>query len=534
MRAWFWTILLVTLAVFLAVVIHSYPGNVLIVVGQWRVQVSLAFAALLTIGVFAAVYFLIRLFAWLVQVPERYRGWRTGRQEKFEQSQLELGWVALLEGRYAHAEKVLGRLADNSKERRRTVLAQLSAARAAHELGERTRRDELISRAQTGARSLAADKAMSVAVAVAAADLWLQDGQANRAIETLTASQADPQKHVHTMRLLLSAYQSLGQHDKVLEIARELLRKDALTAQQARSYVERSAAALLRQTQDKVQWQAVWKSLKAPERLYPEVSLAGAAGLQASGEEKEATRLLEQAIKESFDGRLLAAYARASSDQVNPRLQKAESWLTQRPDDPDLLTALGALCLASQMWGQAQRYLEQASRLRSDARVHALLGSLYDRIGKPQQAANHWRLATAVSAALPVLAQDVHLPAADIAADPKIHHVEGYVEPVDEDGDHGQDHPTGDSIASAQDFYPRASGSVASGSGGVMKSADHSGAAPSDRGEPAEQTRTQAAASQTVDEYHEFFDSAPIPYDGSPALATTRSELAEDATDKKK
>ena len=507
------------------------------VVGQWRVQVSLAFAVLLTIGAFAAIYFLIRLFTWLLQVPERYRGWRVGRREKFEQSQLELGWVALLEGRYAHAEKVLGRLADNSREQRRTVLSQLSAARAAHELGERTRRDQFLAKAQTGASSLVGDKAMNVAVAVAAADLWLQDGQARRAIDTLNAAQADAQKHVHTMRLLLTAHESLGQHGKVLEIARELQRKDALSAEQARVHIERSAAALLRQTQDKEQWQAVWKSLKAPERLYPEVSLAGAAGLQASGETKEATRLLEEAIKESFDARLLAAYARASADQVNERLQKAESWLTQRPDDADLLTTLGALCLASQMWGQAQRYLEQASRLRSDARVHAVLGSLYDRIGKPQQAANHWRLATAVSAALPVLAQDVHLPAADLAADPKIHHVEGYVEPLDEDRHDGQGHPTGDSIASAQGFYPgTVSGSMLAESAGSAGSGSTTRASVPDSSAPdtAPPTRTTAAASQSVDDYHEFFDSAPIPYDGSPALATARAEVVPESDDKKK
>ena len=36
-------------------------------------------------------------------------------------------------------------------------------------------------------------------------------------------------------------------------------------------------------------------------------------------------------------------------EQVSRRLAKAETWLQQRPTDPDLLTALGMLCLNGQL-----------------------------------------------------------------------------------------------------------------------------------------------------------------------------------------
>jgi hypothetical protein len=57
---------------------------------------------------------------------------------------------------------------------------------------------------------------------------------------------------------------------------------------------------------------------------------------------------------------------------------------------------------------------------------------LFDRIGKSDLAAKQWRLATAVSSALPVLSKDTLLPAADIAADPDIKNVGGWVELGDE------------------------------------------------------------------------------------------------------
>ena len=68
--------------------------------------------------------------------------------------------------------------------------------------------------------------------------------------------------------------------------------------------------------------------------------------------------------------------------------------------------------------GQAERYLLRSVSRRNDAQTHALLGSLYDRLERPADAVRHWRLATAASMALPVLATDAALPAADTGSDP--------------------------------------------------------------------------------------------------------------------
>ena len=437
MKTWFWTVFTITLAVLAAYVIHRYPGNVLIVVDQWRLQVSLAFAILMLLLIFAASYFFIRILAWLTRMPERLRDWRGQRQQKREQSMLEQGWTALLEGRYSHAEKTLTRLTEKTGDKARQVLASLSAARAAHEVGEFKRQDEFIASAQKAAGELAGDGALATAVAAAAADLWLDQGRAADALRVLQPEAVQAQRHVHTMRLLLRTYEQLDEPKEVLSLARALHRKKALTQKQADALIEQAAAKLLHQAQAESAngelspaWQAVWKDLRSDERLLPAIALAGAQALQQTEQYEASSKVLEAAIKEQFLPSLLQAYARAEPEQVSGRLQKAEQWLEQRknegkdsePVQADLLAALGALCLAAQMWGQAQRYLEQSLALRQDARVHALLGSMFDRVGQSQRAAHHWRLATAVSVALPVLGQDAALPAAEIDADPIIAH----------------------------------------------------------------------------------------------------------------
>jgi len=148
MRTWLWTLVLLTAAVVLAVVLRENTGHVLILVNDWRLQVSLAFAVVSLLVVFVCIHLLLRLTTWLTAIPTRVRGWNSRRHIKRDQDLLEQGWTELLEGRYSHAEKDLTKLFDRSKDASRQVLAALSAARAAHALGEFGRRDHLISLAK--------------------------------------------------------------------------------------------------------------------------------------------------------------------------------------------------------------------------------------------------------------------------------------------------------------------------------------------------------------------------------------------------
>lgn len=471
MRRLFWIVLLIVLAVAVALVIHWFPGNVLVVVDQWRIQVSLSFAILALLAAFLGTYALIRFLAWLVDLPTRYRGWRGQRAQRRDQTRLEQGWTALLEGRYAFAEKILTQVSSDSSEWRRQVLADLSAARAAHEVGAFVRRDDFIKQAQTLVIRHDRQSNLKVAVAVVAADLWLDQGKAEEALLVLTQASIQDSKDVHTLRLLLRTHQQLHHHAQVLDLARLLGRKEAITASQTNALIETAAACQLKSLPKGEKEEAFWKSLRAEEKVLVEVALAGMSVFQAQGKHKEASKILDAAIKQTFDPRLLNAYAKAEPDQVTPRLQQAERWLSERPNDPDLLVTLGALCLAAQMWGQAQRYLEKSAHLRGDARVHALIGSLFDRLGKPDRAANHWRLATAVSAALPTLAQDALLPAAEIQADPAYMDANIFI----------------DDPLAPQDAFT-----------GVIS-------------EDLKQDDSDQVAETPRQEYDEFFDSAPIP-----------------------
>ena len=79
-------------------------------------------------------------------------------------------------------------------------------------------------------------------------------------------------RHLHTMRLLLRAHAALNHHDQMFSLARALVRRNALPRQEADQLIDASGAARLRAANDG--WRAIWKDLKAEERLLPEIALA--------------------------------------------------------------------------------------------------------------------------------------------------------------------------------------------------------------------------------------------------------------------
>src|SRR6185437_16182435 len=211
MRTWLWTLLLVVVAVCVAVVLRQHPGNVLLMISPWRVEMSLTMALLSLVALFVVLYVVLRLLGWLLAIPDRMRAWSGRRAQARDQELVEQGWIGLLEGRYAQAEKGFIKLHSQTRSVTRRVLAALSAARAAHQMGEYARRDQMLEAAQAGA---GADAPLQEAVASVTADLLLAQGQAQKALDALAPLQDGGARHLHTLRLLLRAEKALDHHDQ--------------------------------------------------------------------------------------------------------------------------------------------------------------------------------------------------------------------------------------------------------------------------------------------------------------------------------
>lgn len=414
MRTWLWTLVVFAAAVGLALVLRDHSGNVLILVQPWRIELSLTFAIILLIAAFVALYILLRIMAWISQRPERYRSWRGLRAQKRDHNLLESGWVNLLEGRYEQADKDLTRLLGKTRSHSSKVVAGLTSARAAHHLGNRQRRDEALAIARAATRD---DARLTEAVAIVEAEMYLDDNRPEEALVLLQPLQDASSRHFHATRMLLRAHQQLNNNDRVYELTRLLMRRGAIEPEKAALLIESAGAARLRKA-GLEGFKSVWNDFKSDEKILPGLALA-AAEIQSNAERyDEAARILETSINSDMDPRLLGAYAQCPPEQIKRRLSKAEVWLKSNPENPSLLAALGILCLTGELWGQAERYLLRSMRVRSDVRIHALLGNLYDGLGRHTDATRHWRLASDVAGKLPLLTVDRSLPAADTRHDP--------------------------------------------------------------------------------------------------------------------
>lgn len=481
MRTWLWMCVLLVLAVALALVLREHSGNVLIIAQPWRIELSLTFAVLLLLASFVALYVLIRVIVWLVSGPERFRSWRGLRARKKEHELLESGWISVLEGRYEDAEQRLSKLLGRSKSPNTRVLAGLALARASHHLGEYARRDDALRLARQAAGN---DARLKEAHAAAMAEMLLDQNRPQEALPLLQPLYESNPRHSHAARLLLRAYRQLREHERVFDLARTLLRRGVIDKSEALPLIETAAAVRL-DSVDPAEFRAIWGELKADERTLPEVALAAAAFHERQGDFEAAGKVLEAALNIRLESGLLNAYSQCPPEYVARRLAKAEVWLKSDPQNSDLLAALGNLCLTGQLWGPGERYLLRSMKIRSDVRIHALLGNLYDRLGREADAMKHWRLASGVAGVLPVLQTSKVLPAADMRADPTLIDVESMPMPAPID---------------AEPFSPVAA-----------SAADYLGDQPASPGAarmPPEAASVPAAPESGLDDY---FDSAPIP-----------------------
>ena len=434
MRTWFWTIVVFVAAVALALVLREHSGNVVIVAQPWRIELSLTLTVLLLVAAFAILYFVLRIFAWVSIRPERFRSWRSRRSVRRDQEALESGWINVLEGRYVDADKDFSRVLARTRSDKRKVLSSLASANANHHLGEYGQRDQALALAQQAAGD---NTRLREAWAIVAAEMYLDQNRPQDALTLLQPLQDASSRYLHATRLLLRAHRQMRNHDRVYDLTRLLLRRGVIEKSEALRLIEMSAAARLHSAGAKG-FKAIWGDLRSEERTMPDIALAAASIQAAEGHHDEASRILEAAIGVQPDPRLLSAYSQCPPQHVSRRLAKAEEWLKRYPDDAALLAAMGNLCLTGQLWGPGERYLKRSMALRNDMRIHALLGNLYDRLGRREEAMSHWRLAAGVAGVLPVLPQSRYLPAADTRGDPTLIDVEGPAEPpasADESGD---------------------------------------------------------------------------------------------------
>lgn len=369
----------------IGVVLSQDSGYVLLSIGRYTIEMSLALFLLFLAAVFVALYLGIRLVVRTVQMPAEVREWKLKRGSQLAQQAMTRGLLEMSEGDWRGAEKRLVRFADRSET---PLLNYLAAARAAQLQGAHDRRDGYIRLAHETMPSA------DVAVSLTQAELQLADQQLEQALATLKHLRSVAPKHTYVLRLLRRLYEQLGDWEHLRELLPELRKRQVDDEASLDLLENRTHRALLEQAflaNDLQRLGVAWGDVPRTLRKHPQLLGDYAGYLQELGEHVRAENLLREALREHWDTGLIETYGLLEMPEPGKQLSQLEKLLVEHPDDPALLLTLGRLSLRAQLWGKARGYLEACISRNGPPQAFRELGQLLERMQEPELAIEVYR-----------------------------------------------------------------------------------------------------------------------------------------------
>jgi HemY protein len=382
MRSLIGLVLLALLAVLAAMLLKESVGTVVFMVPPARVDLSVGFFILVALIALWLSFWLGRMLQRLAAFPERVRIYRERRTELGAHRTLYEALRALLEGRFVRAQRAAQ---DAQSASQVAGMAALIAARASHRLQEYERRDRWLEQAE-------ADRGLDTARLVVSAELWAEQREPARALRAIAALQSSGARHLHAMRIALSAHVQAGHWREVMRTVRVLEKRHALHSEAAARVRRIGVRGLLADAADDPDaLERTWEAVDSADRLAPEIALDAARRLNLAGRGLAAARALEAVLERHWDERLLDEYALCSVPGSRATIERAEAWLKEHPRSQPLLRCLARICLREKLWGKARAYLEESQRLGEDAQTSLALAELAEAMGETEAASRHFR-----------------------------------------------------------------------------------------------------------------------------------------------
>jgi HemY protein len=390
MKGLFWLLAVFAAAAALAVVGRLDQGYVQFAYAQWRVEMSLLLFAVLAGLAFVALYLAVRLLRNTMALPAYVRAFRARRRREKAQAALADALQAWLEGRYTRAEKEAARAFEGGAV---PGIAAIVAARAAHELGAPERREQWLERSDAAG----AHQAGLLSRAVMA----LSERDYAGARDALRSLQGSGARHIANLRLLLRAERGMRNWEEVLRLTAQLAKRDAIAPGIAEEYRTHALVEVLAQAAlERTRFEERWRRVASREQVNARVAAAAARHATALGLAQLAREALEKALAAEWVPSLAALYGELPRMEPAPRIaearariERAERWLLDHPEDPQLLGALGRLCAHAELWGKAQNYLEASLSFGESGATHMELARLFDRLERAADAQRHYRRA---------------------------------------------------------------------------------------------------------------------------------------------
>ena len=301
--------------------------------------------------------------------------------------------IAVAEGNLARGEKLLGRAASTSDS---PLFNYLQAARAAHLQGRDERRDEWLRLAYKETPEAAN------AVLLTQAEFQMDRGHYEQALATLRQLEEDTKDHVQALALMGRLYYRLEDWKSLAGILPRLRKNTQLKPGTLEKWTCRVHQEALDTAADAEVLDHAWKQVPRKLKADPALLESYYSGLMRAGLHDRAEKELAAALRSEWRAPLVRLFGLVEATDTTKQLKKAEGWLKNRGEDPDLLLAAARLCLRNELWGKARSYLETVISMRPTPEAYREYGALLTQMGESDAAADAYRDGLGMVAAKPL------------------------------------------------------------------------------------------------------------------------------------
>ena len=394
MRVLFYILLGLVIAVGAGSLIKQDSGQVVFALSEYSVQTSLSFFILMTIVIFLVFYFVLRSVAGVLNFPGQYRRWQINRGHKKSEYYLTQGYLALIEGKWSRAEKLLQK---GAKYSRLPMINYIGAARAAQKQGAIGRRDSYLRQAYSD------DPASEYVVGLTRAELQLNQDQTEQAYATLRHIDADRPGQNQVKLMLLEASSELKDWDETLSILETLEQKGSIPVEKIRARQLQGYAHKLTRASESGQlddlnevWRGIPKKLK--QELYLlEVYIRSRLNYPNTF---DCEVMLRRALKRHPDPALIRLYGRVQGENPARQLSFIEKLLKEHPSDFSAHLTAGRLYKRAELWGKARSSLEKSLQFNPSPEVYYELATLFEAQGDKENANTYYQKGLAFATSL--------------------------------------------------------------------------------------------------------------------------------------
>ena len=197
--------------------------------------------------------------------------------------------------------------------------------------------------------------------------------------------------HSYAIALLGRLYYRLEDWEQLAEILPRLKKHGRIDQDTIDNWTKRVYIENLRRASSGDGVASEWGAV--PKKFKKDIALLEAYynALMRNDMHAKAEKDLTAALKQDWQAPLVKLYGLVEGPDPSKQLKRAESWLTERPDDADLLLTTARLCLRTQLWGKARSYLETVLAVRPTPDAYQVYGSLLNQLGEADAAAEAYR-----------------------------------------------------------------------------------------------------------------------------------------------